>query len=72
MNIIKIVRKGKSVYVKPMLCKDLDKTKCSTKFLTHNITDEHVIYVKCNEKGELDLRGKKEEYRILLPDNLYN
>jgi hypothetical protein len=29
-----------------------------------------IVNVKCYEDGTLDLRGKKEEYRILIPDKL--
>ncbi len=43
---------------------DLDKTKCSTKFLENNIDDETFVYVKCDKDGNLEYRGKKEEYRI--------
>ena len=49
---------------------ELDKSKCSRKFLSHNLRDDVVVNVKCHEDGTLDLRGKKEEYRIIVADNI--
>ncbi len=68
MEIIEIKRKNRVLLVKPVLVGDLDKTKCSPKFLSHNFSDEMIVNVKCYENGVLDLRGKKEEYRIIVPD----
>ena len=72
MGIIKIIRKARPLFVKEMKVGDLDKSKCSTKFLTHNFDDDMVVHVKCLEDGTLDLRGKKEQYRILKPDTQLN
>jgi len=68
MEIIKILRKGRQIAVS-----ELDKSKCSTKFLSHNLSDGVIVNVKCDDAGVLDLRGKKEEYRIIVADdNLKN
>lgn len=66
LNIIK--RKGFPLYVKKMKIGDLDKTRCSPKFLSHNFPNEMIVNVKCYADGTLDLRGKRSEYRIILPD----
>ena len=68
MDIVKIVRKKHSNFVKQFKVCELDKTKCSSKFLSHNFDDNMIVNVKCFGDGTLDLRGKKEEYRIILPD----
>lgn len=70
MEIIKILRRGMPLLVRHIRVGDLDKTKCSPKFLSHNFNDDVIVNVKCYEDGTLDLRGKKEEYRIILPDNI--
>lgn len=64
-NVITIVRRNFPCFVTPMLVKDLDKTKCSPKFLSHNFPEDMVVYVKCYPDGELDMRGNKGEYRII-------
>lgn len=69
--IFKILRKGMPIYVNRIKVKDLDKTKCSSKFLSHNLPDDTFVFVKCMIDGKLDLRGKKEEYRIIVPDKLH-
>jgi hypothetical protein len=69
-DIKTIVRKGKPLYVKEIRLGDLDKTKCSKKFLSHNLHDETIVNVKCHLDGTLDLRGKSGEYRIILEDKL--
>lgn len=69
-NIKIITRKGLPLYVKEMKLGELDKTKCSPKFLTHNLPDDTIVNVKCHEDGTLDLRGKKGEYRIIMEDNV--
>ena len=68
MEITTVVRKRWPKLVMRMLVRELDKSKCSTKFLSHNFDDEMVVYVKCFEDGTIDLRGKKKEYRIVKPD----
>lgn len=70
MEILKINRKGKPVYVRSILISELDKSKCSLKFLSHIFPISYKIYVKCLEDGTLDLRGKKQEYRIILEDKI--
>lgn len=68
-NTIKTInRKGRPLFVKEMRVGDLDKSKCSPKFLSHNFDDEIIVNIKCYENGEIDLRGKKAEYRIIVPD----
>lgn len=59
MEIIKILRKNMPLFVKQIKVGELDKTKCSTKFLSHNLDDDVIVNVKCYEDGTLDLRGKK-------------
>lgn len=68
-KIMEIVRKNHPNLVKQIKVSELDKTKCSSKFLSHNFDDNMLVYVKCYEDGTFDLRGKKEEYRIILPDS---
>jgi hypothetical protein len=63
-----IKRKNRDVFVIEMQVNELDKSKCSHKFLQHNFDDDFIVNVKCLENGELDLRGKKEEYRIIVED----
>lgn len=70
MDIIEIIRKNHPLFVRPMRVGDLEKNKCSPKFLTHDFPDDFVVNVKCHQSGELDLRGKREEYRIIVADNL--
>ena len=70
MEIIKIVnRKRMPLFVRSIMVSDLDKSKCSPKFLQHNFPTDMYVNVKCYPDGTLDLRGKKEEYRIIVPDN---
>ena len=68
INIITIIRKGRPLLIKQMKVSELDKTKCSNKFLIHNFPDDKIVNVKCLPDGTIDLRGKKEEYRIIVPD----
>lgn len=69
MEIIKILRKNMPLFVRRMRVGELDKSKCSIKFLSHNLNDDVIVNVKCYEDGTLDLRGKKGEYRIIIPDS---
>ena len=74
MEIIPIIRYNYLIFVTPVKFADLDKEKCSKKFLAHaEIVNkpDFVVHVKCNAKGELDYRfrgekngEKKWEYRI--------
>lgn len=68
MEVITIKRKGRPLFVRQMLVGELDKSKCSNKFLSHNLPDNEIVNVKCQQDGTLDLRGKKEEYRIVVAD----
>lgn len=72
MEIIKILRKNMPVFVRNMKVGELDKTKLSTKFLSHNIDNDVLDNVKCFENGKFDLRGKKCEYRIIPEDCINN
>lgn len=67
-KIHEIKRKGRNVFVLKYTVGELDKNKFSRRFLKYNFDDNKVVFVKCFENGKLDLRGKKEEYRILNPD----
>lgn len=56
MNIIKILRKNSEIFVRQMNVGSLDKTKCSTKFLSHNfivgigvLPDKQEIEIKLDE-----------------------
>ena len=69
MEVVKIIRKGRPLFVRLMSVSELDKSKCSSKFLSHNLNDDVIVNVKCFEDGTLDLRGKKEEYRIIVEDS---
>jgi len=69
-NVKMITRKGIPLYVKEIKLGELDKTKCSPKFLTHNLPDDTIVNVKCYEDGTLDLRGRKGEYRIIMEDKI--
>lgn len=66
--MIQIIRKKRVINVVEVRVGDLDKNKCSEKFLSHNLDDNTMVYVKCNAFGEFDLRGNKKEYRIIVPD----
>jgi hypothetical protein len=69
-SVLKITRKNWPVFVLPMKVKDLDSAKCSHKFSSLNLDEDSIVYVKCFETGEIDSRGKKEEYRILPPKEM--
>jgi len=64
-RIIKVMKKGMPVFVRKMRVFELDRDKCSPKFLALNMEPEHKVYVKVMADGSMDLRGKKEEYRII-------
>ena len=66
--MITIKRKGRDLTVKSHKVSELDKTKCSFKFSSHKFDDDMEVYVKYKDDGTLDLRGKRGEYRIILPD----
>ncbi|MCK9442002.1 MAG: hypothetical protein M0Q13_11350 [Methanothrix sp.] len=65
MDIVyEILKKGKFIFVRKFIVSELDKNKCSKKFLNLNLSKDTIVNVKCDIKGNLDLRGKKQEYRI--------
>lgn len=68
MQIKEILRKNKNLFVRVMKVSELDKSKCSNKFLQLNLNQDDVVNVKCYPDGSLDLRDKKGEYRILVED----
>jgi hypothetical protein len=53
-----------------MKVKELDKKKCSNKFLEHNFHEETEVNVKCDENRNIEFRGKKQEYRIIVEDKI--
>ena len=63
--MIEIIHKNHPTLVKEMRVDELDIEKCSHKFLTHKFSGAHLLYVRCNKDGTLDLRGKRQEYRII-------
>lgn len=65
MEVLKVERKGVPVFVVKKKILELDVTKLSHKFLEHDFDQDTEVYVKCLEDGTLDLRGNKEEYRLL-------
>lgn len=58
------------VLVMPIMAKDLDREKCSSKFLKHigvDVNPETLVYVKCNALGDICYRPRAKgrvEYRI--------
>lgn len=68
MEIMTIIRKRYPKTVLKMKVSELDKTKCSQKFLSHNFEDDFCVYVRCDSFGNIIFRGKKEEYSILKED----
>lgn len=67
-RIVKVVTKGKPVFVRKMRVYELDRDLCSKKFLALNMEPEHKVYVKVMQDGSVDLRGngsKNGEYRII-------
>lgn len=67
-QIIEINRKNFPIYVRKFRLGDLDESKLSHKFKTHNLSKDTILNIKCFKDGILDLRGKKQEYRIILED----
>lgn len=59
-----ILRKNYPITVLKMKVGELDKTKCSNRFLELNIDDSESVYVKCNDGCEIEYRGRKQEYRL--------
>jgi hypothetical protein len=65
MSVVKIIKKGLPVFAVKKKVSELDESKLSQKFKTHGFTPDTEVYVKCYEDGTLDLRGNKEEYRLI-------
>ena len=61
------------ILVMPIKVKDLDKEKCSSKFLAHlgvDVDPETTVYVKCDALGNINYRPKakgRTEYRLYEP-----
>jgi len=70
MEILCIIRKMRPVLVMPIMAKDLDKEKCSSKFLAHinvDVNPETLVYVKCDALGNINYRPRakgRTEYRL--------
>lgn len=69
MEITKVVRKGRATLVRRMKVSELDESKCSRKFLERNLSGDTIVNVRCDKDGAFDFRGKRGEYRIVVPDN---
>ena len=54
--------------VREIMVGDLDKSKCSYKFLSHNFPDDMIVHIKCDENGNFEYLGKNKEYRIIKED----
>lgn len=65
MEVYKIVHKNWSTHVLKFRVGDLDKSRCSKKFLDLYLDDDVEVYVKCDDKGNVDYRGKNGEYRLI-------
>jgi hypothetical protein len=67
MQVLTVIRKKHPITVLKTIVGLLDKSKCSKKFLDLNLTEAKYIYVKCDENGNIEYRGKKQEYRLYSP-----
>lgn len=70
MGMITIKRKNRDCLVIPTLVSELRVEECSNKFLSNNFPSDMVVFVKCLNTGEFDLRGKKLQYRIIPQDKI--
>lgn len=66
--IKRIIRKKREIIVKEMKVSELNNEQLSSKFKLLNIDNNKIVNVKCNENGDFDLRGKNQEYRIIVED----
>ena len=66
-KVLTINRRNYPITVLEMKVKDLDKTKCTDKFISHGLDGDLTIYVKCDKDGIIQYRGKKQEYRLFNP-----
>lgn len=64
--VLTIIRKARPMSVVKMKVKDLDKSKCSFMFLSHQFDENSEVYVKCDEQGNLSLHGNR--YTLLSID----
>jgi len=64
-TVFKVTRKGHPLFITKRKVSDLDTEKLSFKFKEHNFNDDTEVYVKCYENGDFDLRGKRQEYRLI-------
>jgi hypothetical protein len=63
-DVITIIRKNHPITVKAMRVCELVESKCSAKFLTNELDGEEYVYVKCNQNGKFEYRGKQERYSL--------
>ena len=70
VSVIKIERKKRTILVKQVRIDELNIKQCSRKFVSHNLPTNMLVYIKCDQDGNFDLRGKRKEYRIIVPDKL--
>lgn len=63
-EILTIIRKNYPITVLKFQVHELDKTKCSKKFVDQKLKWNTEIYVRCDKDGEILFRGKKQEYRL--------
>jgi len=64
MKIETVIRKNHEQLVRRMKVENLDINKLSAKFLSNKIDPKAEVFVKCDEFGNFEFRGKKQEYRI--------
>lgn len=67
-KVEKVLRKGRLVSVKRVRVDELDRSMCSSGFLKRNFPGDMLVNIKCFDNGDLDLRGKDGEYRIIVED----
>ena len=64
-KVLTVSRKKYNITVLKMKIKELDKEKCSHKFLSNNFDGNEEVYVKCDELGNIEYREKNGgEYRL--------
>ena len=64
MKVLIVKRKNYHITVIKMKVGDLFIAKCSNIFKAHNFSPDKEVYVKCDDKGNIEYRGKKQEYRL--------
>jgi len=63
-EIFTIIRKLYPITVLKMRVSALDPSKCSSKFLSHELNEDIFVYVKCDTKGNIVFKGKKPKYSL--------